>query len=243
MSEIAAQKVNSYWNSPLCLAEYDKNHAECIGAERDDAVWREEFKRYLPPAPAAVADIGCGTGFASLLLAELGYTVTGLDQAETMLASAREKAAQRKADIRFVQGDAMHPLLPAGSFDVVLSRWVYWTLPDPEAAARNALNLLRPGGMLAVFDGQWFKGKSHTKDDAARKVNSRPYDAQVSAQKATKGGLRKMTPQVRSSVPGCRARGFLRGTDSTKRHTTSANVTAPKTAGNSSAARQRAGTR
>ena len=176
MSEIAAQKVNSYWNSPLCLAEYDKNHAECIGAERDDAVWREEFKRYLPPAPAAVADIGCGTGFASLLLAELGYTVTGLDQAETMLASAREKAAQRKADIRFVQGDAMHPLLPAGSFDVVLSRWVYWTRPDPEAAARNALNLLRPGGMLAVFDGQWFKGKSHTKDDAAKHTPANERD-------------------------------------------------------------------
>ena len=30
---------------------------------------------------------------------------------------------------------------------------MYWTLPDPLAAARCALHLLRPGGMLAVFDG------------------------------------------------------------------------------------------
>ena len=165
MNEHAEINVNTYWNSPLCVDEYDKGHAQGIGVERDDALWREEFARYLPRPPARIADIGCGTGFASLLLAELGYSVTGLDQGENMLATARKKAAARKQAITFVQGNAMDPAaaLPAGSFDVVVSRWVYWTLPNPEAAARGALKLLRPGGMLVVFDGMWFKNGDQRK--------------------------------------------------------------------------------
>ena len=161
----ANQRVNTYWNSPLCVAEYDNSHAQGIGAELDDQVWREEFARYLPPAPARVLEFGCGTGFASVLLAELGYSVTGLDQSENMLAQARAKAAARKLDITFVQGNAMQPDLPTtslGSFDIVLARWVFWTLPDAPAALRHARALLVPGGMLAVFDGTWFKNPECT---------------------------------------------------------------------------------
>lgn len=158
----ANQRVNTYWNSPLCVAEYDNSHAQGIGAELDDQVWREEFARYLPAAPARVLDLGCGTGFASVLLAELGYTVTGLDQSENMLAQARQKAAARKVEISFVQGNAMQPALPHGSFDIVLARWVFWTLPDTAAAVRHARKLLAPGGMLAAFDGTWFKNPECT---------------------------------------------------------------------------------
>ena len=36
----ASQRVNSYWNSPLCVAEYDQTHAQGIGVERDDQLWK-----------------------------------------------------------------------------------------------------------------------------------------------------------------------------------------------------------
>ena len=162
----ASQRVNSYWNSPLCVTEYDQTHAQGIGVERDDQLWKEEFRTYLPPPPARVLDLGCGTGFASVLLAEMGYAVTGLDQSENMLREARQKAAARQVDVRFVQGNVMAPQLPPDlahqRFDIVLARWVFWTLPDPTAAARHAHEALAGGGMLAVFDGNWFKNPECT---------------------------------------------------------------------------------
>ncbi|MDO4795377.1 MAG: class I SAM-dependent methyltransferase [Brachymonas sp.] len=169
-TETANQRVNRYWNSPLCVAEYDQTHAQGIGAERDDQLWKEEFHTYLPPPPAHVLDLGCGTGFASVLLAEMGYHVTGLDQSENMLREARQKAADRKVDVTFLQGNVMAPQLPPatlaglpnGGFDLIVARWVFWTLPDPAAAVRQACALLAPGGMLAVFDGQWFKNPECT---------------------------------------------------------------------------------
>lgn len=166
----ANQRVNTYWNSPLCIAEYDQTHAQGIGAELDDQVWKEEFHTYLPPPPAHVLDLGCGTGFASVLLAEMGYDVTGLDQSENMLREARQKAADRNVNVAFVQGNVMAPQLPPevlaglpnGGFDLIVARWVFWTLSDPAAAVRQAYALLAPGGMLAVFDGQWFKNPECT---------------------------------------------------------------------------------
>ena len=43
------------------------------------AAWRSLLLEHLPPAPARVADLGCGTGTLALLLAEEGYEVTGVD--------------------------------------------------------------------------------------------------------------------------------------------------------------------
>ena len=48
---------------------------------------------------SAMTAVGCGTGFVSVLLAGLGYQVTGLDQGENMLAAARQKAADRQLAI------------------------------------------------------------------------------------------------------------------------------------------------
>ncbi len=93
---------------------------------RARAAWRELLLGVLPPAPAWVADLGCGTGTLSLLLAEQGYTVDGLDFSPRMITRAQAKAGDRA---RFRLGDAADPDLPAGEYDVVLSRHVLWGGP------------------------------------------------------------------------------------------------------------------
>ena len=120
--------------------------------------WRVLLRRVLPDPPARVVDLGCGTGTLSVLLAEEGYDVTGVDVSPEMLARARRKAP----GVQFLEGDAADPPLEQGAFDVVLSRHVLWAVPDPEQAFGRWTDLLAPGGRIVLVEGRWHTGAGLT---------------------------------------------------------------------------------
>jgi SAM-dependent methyltransferase len=112
-----------------------------------------------------VADLGCGTGTLSLLLAdEGGHFVTGIDFSPEMIRRAREKADGTIPTPVFTVADAALPPLPAGSFDVVISRHVLWAMPDPAAALQKWIDLLTPTGTLILIEGRWHTGVGLTAD-------------------------------------------------------------------------------
>ncbi|MGV9243444.1 class I SAM-dependent methyltransferase [Streptomyces sp. NPDC003710] len=115
--------------------------------------WAARMGEWLPPRPGDVLDLGCGTGSLSLLAAERGHRVTGVDLSPAMVALARAKLAGR--DAVFLVGDAAAPPVPERLFDAVLVRHVLWTLPDPGRALRHWRGLLRPGGRLVLVEGVW----------------------------------------------------------------------------------------
>lgn len=128
---------------------------------RDPAVrgaWRDLLVEWLPPPPAAVLDVGCGTGSLSLLLAQMGYQVTGNDWSPEMIARARAKVTAAGRAAQFFVMDAADPALPPGRFDVVLCRHLLWALPDPARALRQWARLLAPGGRLVLIEGYWHTG-------------------------------------------------------------------------------------
>ncbi|MBF0202469.1 MAG: methyltransferase domain-containing protein, partial [Desulfamplus sp.] len=47
------------------------------------------------------------------------------------------------------------PDFPPETFDVVISRHLVWTLPDPGKALESWKGLLKPGGIAVVIDGIW----------------------------------------------------------------------------------------
>jgi len=126
------------------------------------ACWREVLLAALPPTPARVADLGCGTGSVTALLATEGYDVDGVDLSVAMIAAAEGKLAGLPARVR--QGDAADPPLDPSSYDVVFTRHVLWALPDQEAVVARWLRLLRPGGRLVLVEGRWFTGAGLTAD-------------------------------------------------------------------------------
>jgi ubiquinone/menaquinone biosynthesis C-methylase UbiE len=69
--------------------------------------------------PRRVLDIACGTGSATLLLAEKGYMMSGTDRAMEMLLRAREKAKKRGLRLNLWQQDMRH-LAVARPHDAVL---------------------------------------------------------------------------------------------------------------------------
>jgi ubiquinone/menaquinone biosynthesis C-methylase UbiE len=143
--------VSDFWNA--AAAEFDGAADHGLGDRAVREAWRARLVGWLPPAPAEVLDLGCGTGSLSLLLTELGHRVTGLDLAEQMIDQARAKCAGRAATFRV--GDAAAPEVGDATFDVVTARHLLWTLPEPHAALVCWIRLLRPGGRLVLVEGRW----------------------------------------------------------------------------------------
>jgi SAM-dependent methyltransferase len=146
----------AYWDSQAATFDEQPDHGLRDPQVRE--AWRRLLLAHLPSAPAAVADIGCGTGSLSVLLAGDGYAVTGLDSAPEMIRAARAKAAAARVSARFVTSDAASSALPEGSFNVVLSRHVLWAMPDVDAALAAWIRLLQPGGTLMLIEGRWHTG-------------------------------------------------------------------------------------
>lgn len=117
------------------------------------AAWAARLKDWLPGRPGDVLDLGCGTGSLSLLAAEQGHRVTGVDRSPAMVQLARQKLAGRHAV--FLTGDAARPPVDGERYDAVLVRHVLWTLPEPGRVLRRWRGLLRPGGRLVLVEGVW----------------------------------------------------------------------------------------
>ena len=88
----------------------------------------------------AVLDAGCGTGENTLYVASLGLSVVGFDVAETALAVAREKAADRGIDAEFVEADAFHLERLARTFQTVLDCGLFHVF-DAEERLRYAASV------------------------------------------------------------------------------------------------------
>ncbi|ULG72404.1 class I SAM-dependent methyltransferase [Macrococcus brunensis] len=106
-------------------------------------------------------DVGTGPGIFPVLLADEHLHVTGIDLSEGMIEQAKNniQTAGVSADV-FVR-DAADTQFPAASFDVIICRNLVWTLERPVAAYQEWHRLLKPGGQLLIFDGEWYGHHYH----------------------------------------------------------------------------------
>ena len=147
------QRVKDYWTQRSHdFGTVRKNELENEMGQR----WLHEIERFLPEGRSLdILDVGTGTGFFAVLLAQQGHRVEGIDLTPAMLEEARTLAKQRNLDITFREMDAQNLAYPDGTFDVVISRNLTWTLPDPERAYASWFRVLKPGGVLLNFDAEY----------------------------------------------------------------------------------------
>jgi ubiquinone/menaquinone biosynthesis C-methylase UbiE len=147
------QVVKRHWDNRAATFDDAVHHA--IHSDNQREAWLALLRRLTGGRSLRVLDVGCGTGFLTLLLAELGNTVDGVDLAPEMLDRARAKAGDLGRSVRFLEGDAESLVLPDAGYDLVVERHVIWTVPHPDAALREWRRVLRPGGRLALIEGAW----------------------------------------------------------------------------------------
>jgi SAM-dependent methyltransferase len=127
---------------------YDRVYA-LSGAESRARL--ERVLHELPPAPARVLDLGVGTGRELPALLDAGYSPTGLDASQEMIA----RCARRSRPVPLVHADFWQRLpFEDAAFDAAVA--LHGTLahpPDAGALARLAAEvarLVRPGGAWVI---------------------------------------------------------------------------------------------
>jgi ubiquinone/menaquinone biosynthesis C-methylase UbiE len=125
-----------------------------------DAQQRAMLSAYLSelalPGAARVVEIGCGTGAVTRVLAERPGVgeVIGVDPSPIFVEKARE-LGRSLPRLTFQTGDARALPFADASFDLVVFHTTLCHIPEPEQALQEARRVLRPGGWLAVFDGDY----------------------------------------------------------------------------------------
>jgi SAM-dependent methyltransferase len=119
----------------------------------DPAQVHQSVIAHLPAAPAAILDIGAGSGRDAAWLAALGHTVLAVEPSATM----REEAQRRHPDPRITWLADSLPGLEAVfrlgvAFDVILlsAVWMHVAPTERARAFRKLVTLLKPGGILAL---------------------------------------------------------------------------------------------
>jgi ubiquinone/menaquinone biosynthesis C-methylase UbiE len=145
--------IRHHWDRRAATFDQRAGHGLVSDAQRE--AWHDLLSRLVGRAPQRALDVGCGTGFLALRLAELGHVVSGVDLSSQMIEQARAKADQAAVEIEFRVGDAAHLDSADEAYDLVVARHVIWNLPDPERGVAEWLRVLRPGGRLLLIEGKW----------------------------------------------------------------------------------------
>ena len=97
-------------------------------------------------------DVGCGAGGLVVALAERGWTVTGIDIAESAIAAARRVAEDRGIDVEFHVADATS-WRPPTEYDLITNSFA---LPGTRAARGKVYRMIRSslayGGTVLIKD-------------------------------------------------------------------------------------------
>lgn len=106
---------------------------------------------HLLPREWTVADLGCGTGNVSEILAPLVKRVHAVDSSDVMLDAAR-KRLRGYSNITYHTGQIDATGLERGSVDAAASVLVLCYVPDLAATAKEMHDIVRPGGRVVIVD-------------------------------------------------------------------------------------------
>ncbi|MEK4452147.1 MULTISPECIES: class I SAM-dependent methyltransferase [Paenibacillus] len=156
------KEISKYWTSSS--ESYDKVIQTQFRSKKTINLWKQLLIKGLGTTPQQkVLDVGTGPGFFSILLSQMGHLPTAVDASQGMIDRASRNFESYGYKVPAYVADAadLHMELE-NSFDAVVCRDVVWTLPDPQRAYAEWYRILKPGGTLIIFDGNYLYKESKT---------------------------------------------------------------------------------
>ncbi len=160
-----ATRTHADVNAPFRHPDFETWKQRFESPKREVYRLRHEIVAALNLRPGMdVADIGAGTGFFTLLLAEAvgpQGRVLAVDIAEEFLSAIRRRAASAGlTNVVTVRCPETDVGLPAGSIDLAFICDTYHHFADPVGYMRSVQRALRPGGRLVVIDFERIEGRN-----------------------------------------------------------------------------------
>ncbi len=144
-------KGREWYQAETVAESYDEKRFSKGGRLIDRREKQAVLDAMAPVEGRRVLEIACGTGRFTVMLAERGAEVTGIDISAAMLARGRERArATRTGDrLEFLRGDAGRLPFPDGAFDTVLAMRFFHLASTP---TRFLSEMRRVAAERVVFD-------------------------------------------------------------------------------------------
>jgi ubiquinone/menaquinone biosynthesis C-methylase UbiE len=158
---MADRLVTEHWDRRAGL--YNNSISRDYSDQRSFRAWKKVYAEAIGEGSGRLMDCGCGPGTVTMYISDLGYDITDYDQSAEMLKNARKNAETLHIDAEFVQGNAEDMPFEDGTFDIIVSQNMLWTVPHPEKVLSEWYRVLKEGGRIVYIDGDWFNDPKKTK--------------------------------------------------------------------------------
>ena len=120
----------------------------------EELAWRDVLTRHINAGQrsAHLLDIGTGTGWLPILMANRRLKVTGVDSSESLIEIARQRAWEAEQDVKFVVGSAEDLQFPNAAFDAVTMVNALSAFTNPRGVVQAAERVLKPAGRLLIVE-------------------------------------------------------------------------------------------
>jgi ubiquinone/menaquinone biosynthesis C-methylase UbiE len=147
-------KGQEWYQADDVAQEYDDKRFSRGGRLIDEREKRAVLEAITPVEDRRVLEIACGTGRFTVMLAERGAEIVGLDISAAMLQQGREKARSAGLDdhLEFMRGDAARLPFPDDHFDVVFAMRFFHLADTPASFLSEMCRVSREQVFFDTFN-------------------------------------------------------------------------------------------
>ena len=147
-------KGQEWYQEDDIAEEYDDKRFSGGGRYIDRREKEAVLDALAPLEDKRILEVACGTGRFTVMLADRGADIVGMDISEAMLEQGRRKAAATgvEGELSFMQGDAGRLPFPDDHFDAVFAMRFFHLAPDPEGFIEEMRRVTRDQVFFDTFN-------------------------------------------------------------------------------------------